>query len=1582
MILAVQRVLQSERHDMLRILMVILAALPALANSRAADLVLTHPQPVDNGMVLTLDFPEPELLECPGGHQARLAGEGLMGMAGCPDLPAVIRHIRIPARSGVTLSVQEARWTSMGSQSIAPVQERLHEPQDLPLAWIQDEGVYQQAASWPENWLRLSDPMLLREIRLVTLTVAPLRWNPVTGELQRLESLTVALGFQGHSDVNMPLREDDEGLSDDSEGLVYNYQAAENQYTRQMLGHRLLDPVTGESWDEQGELEEIGWTTPTLPLNYLVISRNSAVNQAGFQAWLTWKRRKGHHVTVLTETQIPNFNATSIKTAITNEYNNNQHYPPHYVMLVGDPTDGSYVLPTHNSQYDHYFATVAGTDILADVVVGRISVTSAAQLNAVFNKIITYEQGPYMADTSWLRRASFLTGSGHCGESMSQLARDFAFQLYTERGYTQVDTAFCANSPSYVYNWVNQGISHYNYRGWIGMEGLDTNQLMALQQGPRTPVAVIFTCSSGEFYQDENWGTAYTEAFLRAGTASTPGGAAAAMGFCTSSTHTAYNNLVDGGFWSALLDFRIPQVGTCMFRGKLELFNTLPAGDGNVSNFSWWANLMGDPGMEQWCGVPEILHFESADEEISSAAHVMEVRVLNAENAPVPGVAICAWQSGDSNIIGLTDADGRAQLALPGYAGTELFLTASKAFCSPILHNMRLSATAAAPVVQEMVVTDSSGDGLLTPGESFSLQLTMANASASEALPALALDTELVDADAATIQVGTADLAALEPGASGALSTPLEFTVSPSWSEGLSLRLNLRLSADGTQHLLRAELPITTPSPIVGGATWVTTALYPGETKDWNLRLQNVGNVTAHNLRLTASFPEGSGITVTPAETMLDSLDLSNAGNIVLSVSAAANLVPGYTATLTLLWEDLSLGCQGEVRQALTLGNRLVTDPTGPDTYGYYAFESSDNMWSQAPVYSWIEVAPNGGGSGTAINLHDNSDEADDSRRVDLPFAFSVYGQTYTSLAVCSNGFVAFGPLAHLQTDFRNHFLPCGMGPEPMLAPMWDDMKLTSDAQVCYQYLPEQHVFVIEWYRMRTNSNNAINTFQILLFDPAVYPTPTGDGEFVYQYNTFTDTQNNDQDFPYCTVGLKNQDATSGLTLLNYHVRPSTAAAFSTGKAIRFTTSYGLSVDPAQLDLTETELTFNLSETVVESVSDSLHIRNTGVAPLMWRASVVSPDSWPPNVAGGARDAGGPDSYGYVWSDSEEETGPGVGWVDMWEAGTDVVFTDEDINAEPMDLPFAFPFYGELQTQLWVHSNGFVAFAEPTGGMWQNNVTVPGTNAPNKALMVYWDDLMSDSNFAGYVRTWTNDTDSLVVTWNAVPHNNPTNYGGPYTFQVVLESNGRITYNYGEMNEEDLDSDSGTIAVQYDTATGFPIRQMLITRDELTIRILPPFWLSLDETMGAIPAGEEQVLVLHARNDLQGVLLPEGDYPAGVELRSNDPDNPSVMVPITLHVGDVVVDPGAGPRQFSLGQAVPNPFNPVTTFAFALPEAGHVKAQLFNVAGQYVGTVLNENLAAGAHSLRVDGSRLASGVYLLKLEAGTHSAVRKLTLLK
>ncbi len=88
------------------------------------------------------------------------------------------------------------------------------------------------------------------------------------------------------------------------------------------------------------------------------------------------------------------------------------------------------------------------------------------------------------------------------------------------------------------------------------------------------------------------------------------------------------------------------------------------------------------------------------------------------------------------------------------------------------------------------------------------------------------------------------------------------------------------------------------------------------------------------------------------------------------------------------------------------------------------------------------------------------------------------------------------------------------------------------------------------------------------------------------------------------------------------------------------------------------------------------------------------------------------------------------------------------------------------------------------------------------------------------------------------------------------------------------------------------------------------------------------------------------------------------------------------PTGFELTQNYPNPFNPSTTINFQIPSSENVTLKVYNLLGQQVATLVNEQMGAGVYEVGFDASQLSSGVYIYSLKAGSFNASKKMTILK
>ena len=315
-------------------------------------------------------------------------------------------------------------------------------------------------------------------------------------------------------------------------------------------------------------------------------------------------------------------------------------------------------------------------------------------------------------------------------------------------------------------------------------------------------------------------------------------------------------------------------------------------------------------------------------------------------------------------------------------------------------------------------------------------------------------------------------------------------------------------------------------------------------------------------------------------------------------ISANQEIIPGTQFALEIQLYNAS-GYDNFVSFILEVGEVFLTDPLGPDGYGYYCYDDGDIGYDLAPVYDWIEIDPNFGGSGTVITLYDHGDMGD-IENLNLQFVLRFYGKNYTTITVCSNGWIAPGSTS--QMSFMNWSIPGPLGPSPIIAPFWDDLKI-NNGNVCYFYDQTQNYFIVEWSHLQNDYDNSEETFQVILFDSNYYPTTTGNSEILFQYKTINNVnQGNYGTFSnhgqYATVGIEDHTGTVGLEYTYNNQYPTAAKVLEDEMAILFTGSPILTEIPFVIydsyEIDDIQGNYNGNVNPGEIIEMSITLRNIG----------------------------------------------------------------------------------------------------------------------------------------------------------------------------------------------------------------------------------------------------------------------------------------------------------------------------------------------------------------------------------------------------
>ncbi len=132
----------------------------------------------------------------------------------------------------------------------------------------------------------------------------------------------------------------------------------------------------------------------------------------------------------------------------------------------------------------------------------------------------------------------------------------------------------------------------------------------------------------------------------------------------------------------------------------------------------------------------------------------------------------------------------------------------------------------------------------------------------------------------------------------------------------------------------------------------------------------------------------------------------------------------------------------------------------------------------------------------------------------------------------------------------------------------------------------------------------------------------------------------------------------------------------------------------------------------------------------------------------------------------------------------------------------------------------------------------------------------------------------------------------------------------------------------------------------------------------------------------KGGMILDSTIDIGKEIYIQTRNSFGVSQEVAQSVSGVKKSDSSIPNNFALSQNYPNPFNPSTEIKYSIPKSGIVTLKVYNLLGQEVATLVNQEQKSGNYVVNFDASKLASGVYMYRIEANGFSLTKKMALLK
>ena len=1024
-------------------------------------------------------------------HQLSFGDNAALREVGKPELPIITRLLGIPDRSDLRVSYQILETQTLTGYTVWPAQELTVDGQETP-AFVIDADFYSQNVTYPDAAASVDDPQIWRDVRVSRLEIRPLAYNPGTTKLTVATKMRVTIDYFGvnrtheFSRVRKPIEPEFQKL----------YRAAIINFDQMRY------PLDNGGTDNPGT-------------KYLVVCKDECLPI--IQPLVDFRHAQGYEAEI--RTIAPDFDSPEeIKAYISQLY---EDYGLEYVLLVGDAYysggPGAVDVPMYywiNTYSDSWYTMMDGPDdYLADLAIGRIVYDNMDELQHQIDKTMDYLTAPEVSN--WAEHTLLVAHQEQYPLKYTQCKeeiRTYPYSIQVPIFGTAYGGAGATNQD--VIDYLNtNGSGILNYRGhgsqtawssWGPTGNFTATHVYQLTNFDRYFVHYDVCCDNMDFPGYN--GDCLAESFMKA-----PAAAIAVNGAIIPS-YTIPNHDYDKEFYKAIYDLGINNIGYASNFANITVYIVHGSiGESNIRTYLW----LGDACIDAWTNTMQTMTV-THDPVMLLGTNTITV------STGFEGALVCA-QNDEVYASGYTDATGSIILEFDPAPMLPADLNITVSAHNYLTYQATISII---PPSGPYVVYNSSeindavvgnNNGQWDFGETVNLSIEVKNVgveSAPDVDVTISTDEPLV-----TVIDGSEFYGTINAGDSLSIPDGFQMEADPTVPDQHIVPFTLT-AVSGVQSW-ESFFTLTVNAPLV---TMERLTIYdptgnnngqldPGETADFELTMINDGHTEAENVEviLTSGNPD---VVITGNPGTFGTIAAGETATYTYVATADPSMGSGTIVTLSL---DITAagGYANSEEFDIIVGDERNL-PTGPDNHGYWAWDNNDG--GESHPYNWIEIAPAAGGSGTVTSVTGD----DQTMQFNLPFTFRYYGQNFTNISICSNGWIAMG--TQTTSDWSNSGIPNSDGPANMIAPFWDDLYPVSGAtQICIYTDASNHTFIVEYYNIGHYGATATReTFEVIFYDPAFYPTTTGDGIILCQYNLVSNPSS-------ATFGIENAAETDGI---------------------------------------------------------------------------------------------------------------------------------------------------------------------------------------------------------------------------------------------------------------------------------------------------------------------------------------------------------------------------------------------------------------------------------------------------------------------